>query len=101
MKRIVAIIDYGLGNIKSAEQSIKQAAYESNLEVETTITKNLNDIGSSTHIILPGQGAFESCMNGLKNIDGMIEELSKCALVEKKTIFWNLCRNAVTGNKKF
>ena len=69
MKRVVAIIDYGLGNIKSAEQSIKQAAYESNLEVETSITKNLNEIASSTHIILPGQGAFESCINGLKNID--------------------------------
>ena len=90
MKRIVAIIDYGLGNIKSAEQSIKQAAYESNLEVETSITKNLNEIASSTHIILPGQGAFESCINGLKNIDGMIEELSKSALVEKKP-FLGIC----------
>ena len=37
---------------------------------------NPETIKNSTHIVLPGQGAFETCINGLKEIPGMIDELN-------------------------
>ena len=35
------------------------------------IKEFLTQIKNSTHIVLPGQGAFSTCMNGLKNNDGL------------------------------
>ena len=40
----------------------------------------------ASHIILPGQGAFESCIKGLKDLSGMIEELQSQVIVKKKPI---------------
>ena len=37
--------------------------------------------------MLPGQGAFETCIVGLKKIPGMIEELNKLVMYEKKPFF--------------
>ena len=40
-------------------------------------------IKKSTHIVLPGQGAFETCIRGLVGIPGMIEELNNFVVVKK------------------
>ena len=73
MEKCIAIVDYGLGNIRSAEQSFIKVVKENNLNAKVIITNNAKDIYLSSHIILPGQGAFVTCMNGLKNIQGMID----------------------------
>ena len=52
--------------------------------------KFLNDVKNSTHIVLPGQGAFSTCMNGLKKTDGLIDELCEFALIKKKP-FLGIC----------
>ena len=70
MKKIF-IVDYGLGNIHSAQQSIKKVIEEENQQAEVCVTDSAKDLHFATHIILPGQGAFASCMNGLKNIPGI------------------------------
>ena len=80
----VAIVDYGLGNIRSAEQSLKKVIDENNIDAEVAITNNAKDIYLASHIILPGQGAFKTCMEGLKNITGMIDALSQNVLIQKK-----------------
>ena len=49
-----------------------------------------SDIANSTHVVLPGQGAFKSCIDGLTNIPKMIEELKKFALIQKKP-FLGIC----------
>ena len=90
MKKKVTIVDYGLGNIRSAEQSLKKVVNENNLDAEVVITNIAKDIYLSSHIILPGQGAFKTCMNGLKNIEGMIDALSENVLVTKKP-FLGIC----------
>ncbi len=90
MKKNITIVDYGLGNIRSAEQSLKNIIDQNNLNAEVKITNNSKDIYLATHIVLPGQGAFASCMKGLKNTHGMIEALSKNVLFNKKP-FLGIC----------
>ena len=89
MKKIV-IVDYGLGNIRSVEQSLKKIIDEDKQSGQVYITNNAKDLCFATHVILPGQGAFASCMLGLKNIPGMIDELSENILIKKKP-FLGIC----------
>jgi len=89
MKKIT-IVDYGSGNVLSAQKSFIKIAKDNNIEVDVLISKKLNDVKNSTHIVLPGQGAFSTCMNGLKKTDGLIDELSEFALIKKKP-FMGIC----------
>jgi len=90
MKKKITIVDYGLGNIVSAKQSFLKVVAEKNFEAEVVISRNPRDIKESSHIILPGQGAFESCMNGLKKIPGMIDALEESVIKNKKP-FLGIC----------
>ena len=89
MKKIT-IVDYGSGNVLSAQKSFVKIAKDNNIEADVLISNKLDDVKSSTHIVLPGQGAFSTCMNGLKKTDGLIDELSEFALIKKKP-FLGIC----------
>ena len=92
----------GLGNIVSAQQSFLKVTKENNLNFEVNISDNPNEIKNSSHIVLPGQGAFKSCINGLKNIPRMIDSLEEAAIKNKKP-FLGICVGmqllAETGNE--
>ena len=90
MIKNVAIVDYGLGNILSAQQSFLKVANDNNIEANVIVTNQSKDISESTHIVLPGQGAFETCMKGLSNIPYMINELTK-SVINKKIPFLGIC----------
>ena len=90
MKKIIVIVDYGLGNIKSAEQSCLKVIENNKFDAKTYITKNPSDINIATHIILPGQGAFSSCIKGLKSVEGLIDALETNVLKNKKP-FLGIC----------
>ena len=90
MKKKVTIVDYGLGNILSAQQSFLKVIRDNSLEIEVVISNKPDELNNSSHIVLPGQGAFNSCMNGLKNIPGMIEVLEKNVLKKNKP-FLGIC----------
>ena len=90
MKKKVAIVDYGLGNIVSAQQSFIKDAKENKLNVDVVITNEIETINNSTHIVLPGQGAFKSCIEGLRSIEGMIDSLENNVLNKKKP-FLGIC----------
>ena len=87
MNKTVAIIDYGLGNILSAQQSFLKVAKDNKLNVDVVITSRPETICNSTHIVLPGQGAFETCMNNLIKIKGMVNQLTK-SVFRIKHPFW-------------
>ena len=89
MKKIT-IIDYGSGNVLSAQKSFVKIANENNITSKVIISNNVNEIKDSTHIVLPGQGAFSTCMNGWKNIKGLIDELYNHAINKKKP-FLGIC----------
>src|SRR6056300_525474 len=87
MKKNITIIDYGSGNILSAKQSFARVINKENIDADVCVSGNLETIKNSTHIVLPGQGAFETCINGLKQIPGMIDELNNFVVVKKKPFF--------------
>jgi glutamine amidotransferase len=73
----ITIIDYDIvGNLNSIQSAIKKIGYDS------LITHNKADIKSADRIILPGVGAFEKGMEGLKKND-LIETLNFCCLDKK------------------
>ena len=78
MKKI-SIIDYGCGNIKSVFNALN--AIREKKELKITVTSNEHDILNSSHIVLPGVGSFQSCINGLKK-SNLLEVISKKVLVE-------------------
>ena len=57
---MVAIIDYGAGNIKSVENAVKYLGHEA------VLTRDPEVILSADHVILPGVGAFGDAMGRLK-----------------------------------
>ena len=71
MYKKITIVDYGLGNILSAEQSIKRTIEDNNIKAKVLISNTPKEISNSTHVVLPGQGAFKSCIGGLNKIEGM------------------------------
>ncbi len=74
-KEIIAIIDYGSGNLRSAAKAFEKIIRDEALEIEVLVTDKAADLGKAARIVLPGQGAFGDCMRGLKDVDGMIEAL--------------------------
>jgi len=80
----VTIVDYKSGNISSVINSFKEVAKS---KVNIKVTSNLDEIKSSDKLVLPGQGSFKSCIDGLKNISGMIDVLNEFVINNKKPIF--------------
>jgi glutamine amidotransferase len=61
--RTVAVIDYGMGNLRSVAQAVMAAAHDSNIHV--VITANPDDVHAAERVVLPGQGAMRDCMREL------------------------------------
>jgi len=86
----VGIIDYGSGNIRSVYKSFEKAALLLDSDIEIVIIDNIKKLRRVDKIVLPGVGAFADCMQGLKNINGLIELLNTMVLKESKT-FLGIC----------
>ena len=56
---MIAIVDYGVGNLFSLASSVKS------LGLEVTVTRNAADLRAADHILLPGVGAFADAMDKL------------------------------------
>ena len=79
----VTIVDYNSGNISSVINSFKEVAKD---KVNIAVTSDLSTIKTSDKVVLPGQGSFKSCIDGLKNISGLIDTLNEFALESKKPL---------------
>ncbi len=66
---MIAILDYGSGNIRSAQRAIERVG------AKTEVTSDYNIALSASGLFVPGVGAFGSCMNQLRAIRG--DELIK------------------------
>lgn len=89
-KSILAIIDYGSGNLRSAAKAFEHVIEQNKLNIEVLVTNKASDLARASHIVLPGQGAFGDCMAGLQAVEGMIEALERAVLVDKKP-FLGIC----------
>ena len=79
----VTIVDYKSGNISSVINSFKEVARD---KVNIEVTSDLNKIKSSDKVVLPGQGSFKSCIDGLNGISGLIDTLNEFVLNNKKPL---------------
>jgi len=62
---IVAVVDYGMGNLRSVSQAVAHAARDS--DVRVVVTANPEEVFSADRVVLPGQGAIRDCMRELKD----------------------------------
>ena len=74
---LVAVIDYGSGNLRSAERALIRASSESGAAAEIRVTADPDMVRRAERIVLPGVGAFADCMAGLSAIPGMIEAMEE------------------------
>jgi glutamine amidotransferase len=63
MKRTVAVVDYGMGNLFSVSQAVMHVA--GGTDVEVIVTQRPEEVYAAERIVLPGQGAMRDCMREL------------------------------------
>jgi glutamine amidotransferase len=62
--RTVAVVDYGMGNLRSVSQAVAHVAREA--DVKVIVTGNPEEVLLAERIVLPGQGAMRDCMRELR-----------------------------------
>jgi imidazole glycerol-phosphate synthase subunit HisH len=78
---LVAVVDYGSGNLASAARGLSLAAKQQGLAADIRITADPDLVGRANRIVLPGQGAFADCAAGLAAVAGLIEAMT-CRVAE-------------------
>ena len=81
--RTIAIIDYGMGNVRSVQKAIEYVAPND----YCVLTNNLNAIAEADRVVFPGQGAMGACMSALN--EHKLKEVIKKAAKEKP--FLGIC----------
>lgn len=85
----IVVIDYKGGNLASAQRALIAAAAQINLSVHVQISNDPQTIINADRLVLPGQGAFADCMNGLQSIPYLLEALQKST--QQGTPFLGIC----------
>ena len=80
MSGTVALIDYGSGNLRSAEKALARVAAENSTGRNIVVTSDAHAVAKAEHIVLPGVGAFGDCMAGLTALPGMADALNDAVL---------------------
>jgi glutamine amidotransferase len=83
----VAIIDYGAGNLRSAEKAFQYAIAESGRSDTVTITSDPDVVAKADRVVLPGDGAFADCRRNLDAISGMIDAINETIDVRGRPFF--------------
>ena len=74
---LVAIIDYGSGNLRSASKAFARAAREAGITAIIDVTNKPEIVAKADRVVLPGVGAFADCRTGLLSIEGMYQALEQ------------------------
>jgi len=80
---MIAIIDYGMGNLRSVEKGFEKVG------AKVIVTRDIAEIRRATGVVLPGVGAFKDCMDNLKKFN-LVEIVKESVLVEQKP-FLGIC----------
>ena len=70
VKRTVAVVDYGMGNLRSVAQAVARVAREaskSGTVFEVVVTARPEEVAAAERVVLPGQGAMPDCMRELRD----------------------------------
>jgi len=61
----LAVVDYGMGNLRSVSQAVAHVARDS--DVHVIVTANPEEVFAADRVVLPGQGAMRDCMRELRD----------------------------------
>ena len=78
--RTVAVVDYGMGNLRSVSQAVAHVAREAG-DIKVIVTANPEEVFAAERVVLPGQGALPDCMRELR--DSGLEESVRDAAANK------------------
>jgi imidazole glycerol-phosphate synthase subunit HisH len=87
---IVAIVDYGSGNLRSAAKAFERAAADSGVSSEIRVTSTPAEVAGADRIVLPGVGAFADCRRGLAAVPGLEAALEEAVVVSGRP-FLGIC----------
>jgi glutamine amidotransferase len=69
---VLALIDYGAGNLHSVANALKAAGAE-----DIRVTSNADVVRAADRIVLPGVGSFKACAEGLRAIPQLVEAMAE------------------------
>jgi imidazole glycerol-phosphate synthase subunit HisH len=87
---IVAIVDYGSGNLRSAAKAFERAAAENDIFAEIQVTNAPEIVASADRVVLPGVGAFADCRRGLAVAPGLEAALTEAVMMRARP-FLGIC----------
>jgi glutamine amidotransferase len=76
MGRTVAVVDYGMGNLRSVSQAVLHVAAGTGFDV--IVTANPDEVRAAERVVLPGQGAMPDCMRELRD-SGLLHAVLEAA----------------------
>jgi imidazole glycerol-phosphate synthase subunit HisH len=75
-QKTVAVVDYGMGNLRSVSQAVQAAAMGTGYQV--VITAEPDEVRAAERVVLPGQGAMPDCMREL-SASGLLASVLEAA----------------------
>ena len=79
---MIAIVDYGMGNLRSVQKGFERVGFQ------VEVTREVSKIASARGIVLPGVGAFQACMENLRRFE-LIETIRR--VVRDQKPFLGIC----------
>ena len=65
MSSIIAVVDYGMGNLRSVSKALEHVVQDGQRVI---VSSNADEISDAERVVFPGQGAARDCMQQLKNL---------------------------------
>jgi glutamine amidotransferase len=84
------LIDYGSGNLRSAEKALLRAAAERPGAPEVVTTSDPEAVARADRLVLPGVGAFAACMGALEAVSGLRAAIEE-AVIGRGRPFLGIC----------
>lgn len=82
---MIALIDYGAGNLHSVHNALRQAGAQ-----DVSITADPDVVRGADRIVLPGVGAFRACRDALVGVDGLVDAMAE-AVLKRGVPFLGVC----------
>ncbi len=82
VKPLVAVLDYGIGNLRSAEKALQRMGADARLTADPAV------VADAAGVVLPGVGAFGACMRALRGAG--LEDLALGAVASGRP-FLGIC----------
>lgn len=83
----IAVVDCGSGNLRSVNRALEWVAADAGIQAQVEITHRPEDVLAADRLVLPGQGAFASCLAGLNQAEGLREAMNEAVHVNGRPFF--------------